>query len=146
MAATAGVPAPNAFIGQTTPPTDEDLRRALGPAKPVWDRLVASLTSEVGVNKQEWKSYSAKMGWSLRLLRGKRTIVWISPLAGSFQVFFILGDKAMQAARESDLPSAILKLLDEAPTYPEGTGVRLDVRRADEFPNVLRLAAIKLSN
>jgi hypothetical protein len=35
---------PNAFIGKAKKPTDAELATALGPAKAVWDQLLAELT------------------------------------------------------------------------------------------------------
>jgi hypothetical protein len=138
--------APNAFIGKAARPTDAELGQALGSAKPVWDRLIADLAAEHEVATQEWNSYSLKAGWALRLLRGKRTIVWMSPLEGCFRVAFILGDKAVAAARQSRLPARVLQLIDQALKYPEGTGLRMEIRGPKDIPAVKKLAVIKLEN
>lgn len=63
--------APNAFIGRTEKPSDADLTKALGPAKPIWDGLVTDMAVQHGVATREWKSHSPKTGWALRLMRGK---------------------------------------------------------------------------
>lgn len=136
----------NAFIGKTTPPTDSELARVLGSAKAVWDQLLADLAQESGVSGHEWKCHSPKWGWSLRGKRKERTIVWLSPAESVFNVLFILGGKAMQAARESKLPLRIVKVIDEAPKYPEGTGVRLEVKSPRDLGTLKKLAAIKLAN
>ena len=136
----------NAFIGRATKPSDADLAKALGTAKPAWDRLLADLAAQHGVTTQEWKCYSAKAGWSLRLLRGKRTIVWMAPCEGCFRVAFVFGERAVQAARNSGLPARVILIIDEAPKYPEGTGVRLEIRGPKDIPAVMKLAAIKLAN
>ena len=136
----------NAFLGRTTPPSDSDLEKALGRAKPAWDQLAAELASAHDVTTREWKSYGAKSGWSLRLMRGKRTVVWLVPYAGCFQVAFIFGEKALTAIRQSTLPARVLRMLDEAPTYPEGTGLRLEIRTAKDIAVVKTLAAIKLQH
>ena len=102
------VPAQNAFLGKTIRPSDSDLEKALGRAKPLWDQLVAELAAEHGVTTREWKSYAATSGWSLRLMRGKRTVVWLVPYAGSFQVAFIFGEKALTAIRQSAVPARVL--------------------------------------
>ena len=52
----------------------------------------------------------------------------------------------MAAARVSDLSKSTLKLLDEAPKYPEGTGVRLMVKVPKDLPAIRKLALIKLAN
>ena len=137
---------PNAFIGNKEHPTDAELAQALGPAKTAWETLVAELACELNVAVQEWKCYSPKAGWSLRLKRGSRTIVWLTPCRGCFRVAFALGEKAVSAAREADLPARVIRLIDEAEKYPEGTGVRLVVKGPKDVPVLKRLAAIKLAN
>jgi hypothetical protein len=134
----------NAFLGKATRPSDSDLEQALGRVKPLWDRLVAELASEHGVTTREWKSYAARSGWSLRLMRGKRTIVWLAPYAGCFQVAFIFGEKALTAIRQSAVSARVLRMLDEAPKYPEGTGLRFQIKTANDVAVVKELAAIKL--
>ncbi|MCC6585842.1 MAG: DUF3788 domain-containing protein [Bryobacterales bacterium] len=138
--------APNAFIGKPDQPTEADLATVLGPAKPAWDSLLAAMAEQHGVNTQEWKSYSHKAGWSLRLLRAKRTIVWLSPCDKCFCVTFIFGEHALQAARALKLSAQAERALDEAVRYPEGTGVRLLVKAAKDLASVLKLAAAKLQN
>ncbi len=130
---------PNAFIGRTKAPTDEELSAELGEARALWDQLL----KELALPLQEWHSYSAKAGWSLRLKAGKRTIVYVTPCQGGLRVSFALGEKAMQAARDSKLPASVMKILDEAPHYAEGTGVRLDVTTKKDLATVKKLAAAK---
>jgi hypothetical protein len=137
---------PNAFINKPKQPTDAELAAALGPAKATWDQLLADLAQEYGANVREWNSYSLKAGWSLRVKRKARTIVWLAPCPGAFRVAFILGDKAVLAAQEAKLPKRILKIINEAPKYPEGTGVRLEVKSSKDIATLKKLAAIKLAN
>lgn len=136
---------PNAFIGRTTKPTAEEVSAALGATAALWKQLVDWL-AEQGVAEQEWNSSSPKYGWSLRLKLKKRTIVYLGPCDGCFRVAFVLGDRAVAAARESDLSKGVLKLLDEAPRYAEGTGVRLIVKGAKDLAAIRKLALIKLAN
>ena len=137
---------PNAFIGKKAQPTQAEISAALGPAATVWNDLVDSLISELGVTNQEWKSSSPKWGWTLVLSFKKRRIVYLTPCAGSFRASLILGDRAVAAAREAGLSKPVLKLLDEAPHYPEGTGLRLMVKAARDLAAVRKLAQIKLAN
>jgi hypothetical protein len=136
---------PNAFVGHAAKPTTEELTAALGPTASIWNQLVANM-AELGLTVQEWNSYSVKAGWSLRLKLKKRNILYMSPCKGCFQVAFILGARAVEAARESKLPKAILKTIEDAPRYPEGTGVRLLVKHSSDLPAIRKLAAIKLAN
>jgi Protein of unknown function (DUF3788) len=136
----------NAFIGHPTPPTDVELSQALGAPKALWDRIIAELSQEFGVPLQEWKCYSRKSGWAMRVMRGKRTIVWLAPCAGSIQVAFIIGDRAIKAARTNGGSAKLLRLLDKGQKYPEGTGVRLNIKNDKDLPLVKELAALKLAN
>ena len=136
---------PNAFIGHATQPTPEELSTALGPTSSIWNQLVANL-AELGVTIQEWNSYSVKAGWSLRLKLKKRIIIHMAPCKDHFRVAFIFGDKALNAAREIKLPQTIVQIIKDAPRYPEGTGVRLLVKRMSDLAAIQKLAAVKLAN
>ena len=135
----------NAFIGKTTRPTEAEVDAALGSTAALWKQLV-SWMAEQGAAIQEWNSYSPKAGWALRLKVKKRNIVYLGPCAGCFRVSFILGDKAIAAARKDDLSNSTLKILDEAPRYSEGTGVRLMVKAAKDLAAIKKLALIKMAN
>ncbi|MBZ5591670.1 MAG: DUF3788 domain-containing protein [Acidobacteriia bacterium] len=137
---------PNAFIGKEKKPTEAELAAELGPAKSLWDRLIAELADESNIVTQEWNSYSPKAGWLLRLKREKRTILYLSPCRGCFRASLALGEKAVQAARQSGLPQRVMKVIDEAKRYAEGTGVRIDVNGPGDIPIVKKLAAVKLEN
>jgi hypothetical protein len=136
---------PNAFIGRTTLPTPQEVTAALGSTAEEWKQLVDWLATQ-GAADQEWKSSGAKYGWSLLLKLKKRTIIYLSPCDGCFRAAFALGDRAVAAARESDLSKGVLKLLDEAPRYAEGTGLRLMVKGPKDLAAIRQLALIKLAN
>ena len=135
----------NAFIGKTTKPTEAEVAAALSSTAALWKQLV-NWMAEQGVGESEWNSYSPKAGWALKLKQKKRTIVYLAPCAGCFRVAFALGDKAVAAARKVDQAKSTLKLLDEAPRYAEGTGVRLMVKDAKDLTVIKKLALIKLEN
>jgi Protein of unknown function (DUF3788) len=134
----------NAFIGQAETPTEEDLSAALGNSYPLWKDLVADLKRELALDKEEWNTYSSKAGWSLRLQRKKRNIVYLSPAEGSFLASFILGDKAIAAAAK--LPTPMRDLIAAGKRYPEGTAIRIEVHNAKDLAMVKVLAKLKLEN
>jgi hypothetical protein len=100
---------------------------------------------EQGADTHEWKSSGAKYGWALRLKRKDRNIVYLAPCSGCFRVAFILGDKAMKAVHDTTFPAAVTQVIAESPRYPEGTGIRLLVRKPKDLAPLRRLAAIKLA-
>ena len=123
---------PNAFISKTQKPTDKE--------------VVTDLAVEHGVDTQEWNSYSKKAGWSLRLKRKDRVIVYLSPHCGCFTASFALGDKAVQVAKRSGLSPQVIKIINEAKRYAEGAAVRIEVKAAKDVTSVIRIAIAKLEN
>ena len=137
---------PNAFIDKSKKPTAAELTAALGPAKALWDQLLAGLADERNLTVQEWNSYSRKAGWSLRLKLKDRNILYLTPCEGCFFVSFALGDKAVKAARQSRLPQSVIKTINEARRYAEGTGIRMEIKKPKDIEIVKQLAAIKLAH
>ena len=136
----------NAFIDKPKKPTAAELTAALGPSKALWDQLLAGLADEHNLTVQEWNSYSRKAGWSLRLKLKDRNILYLTPCQGCFFVSFALGDKAVQAARQSGLPQSVIKIIDEARRYAEGTGIRIEMKKPRDIKIAKQLAAIKLDH
>jgi Protein of unknown function (DUF3788) len=136
----------NAFIGKTTQPTQKELAAELGNTNALWEQLVAGITNDCGITEQEWNSYSPKAGWALRLKRKKRNIVYLAPCHGAFRVSFVLGDKAMDVARGIKFPEKVRKIIKDAPHYPEGSGVRLEIKTAADLKAVKQLAKVKIEN
>jgi len=137
---------PNAFIGKPGQPTARELAAELGAAQALWDRLLAELATKLKLTASEWNSYSPKAGWSLRLKLKERNIVYLSPHRGCFTASFALGDKAVTAARASNLPRSVIEIVDRAKRYAEGTAVRIEVRGVKDIEPVVKIAEIKLAN
>ena len=136
---------PNAFIGKKTPPTSKDVVSKLGASAPAWRELVQWLKQQ-GLACNEWHSVSPKYGWALLSVLKARRIAYLGPCDGCFRVSFVLGDKAVAAARASDLPKAILKEIAGSRRYAEGTGVRLTVNKPEDLPAIRKLVEIKMQN
>jgi len=135
----------NAFAGQAKKPTEKALQSALGQSLELWKRLIADLKREFHLDG-EWHTSSVKLGWSLRLQQKKRNIVYLGPRSGFFVAAFALGDKAIAAARKTDLTASTRKLIDEARRYAEGTAVRIDVTKPEDLDTVKTLVRIKTEN
>jgi len=136
---------PNAFVGKKSQPTTHEIKAALGPAAVPWDELIAWLTG-LGLHCNEWQSISPKYGWSLRPKLKERTILYMGPCESCFRVSFALSDKAVAAARASNLPKDLISEIAGARRYAEGTGVRIIVKKSGDLAPVRKLAEIKLSS
>ena len=132
--------ATNAFIGKQKKPTAE-----LGEKQALWDDLLQGL-AELGADGHEWSSYSRKAGWSLKVLHKQRVIVYLTPLHDGMRASFALGDRAIEIVRKTKFPSKVLKIVNEAKRYVEGTAVRVEVTSSFDVEAVVKLAAIKMAN
>jgi hypothetical protein len=136
----------NAFVGHAIQPTEPELASVLGKSHTLWQSLVAELRQDLKLDGEEWNSYSIKAGWSLRLQRKKRNIVYLSPRQGYFLAAFSLGDKAIAATKTTKLPTQITKIIKDAKRYAEGTAVRIEVGDPNDIAAVKALARIKVEN
>lgn len=131
-----------AFHDPSAPPADRELIAALGTAGPLWRRFIRDVRVSCGPLADEW-SYSKAFGWTLRLKQPARYLVYLTPDRSHFLASFALGEKACQAIREAGVPAAILAIIDAAPKYAEGRGVRIPVRTKADLEGVLTIAGIK---
>jgi hypothetical protein len=135
----------SAFDDKMKPPQPQDLAVTLGKTFVFWNELKAKIEGKIGPTSFEWGYTSKTTGWGMRAKTDKRTILYLTPCEGYFLASFALGEKAVKIARESNLPANVLKIIESAPKYAEGRGVRLEVRSARDVRNVEKLATIKMS-
>ena len=133
------------FDDRAHQPSDEDVAAVLGKTYPRWQELKARIEGRFAPVTVEWGFPTKGSGWGLRLSAPKRTVLYMTPRTGHFLVSFALGEKAVLAAREARLPAAMLAIIDAAPRYAEGRGVRLEVRTPADVSHVEKLAVIKMS-
>ncbi|UCG85726.1 MAG: DUF3788 domain-containing protein [Gemmatimonadota bacterium] len=136
----------SAFDDKSAPPKADQLATALGRARRLWEDLVTALASQHPPLTETWKFGGKQWGWALQLKQRKRTVVYLTPCRGHLMAGFALGEKAVNAAHRSDLPSSVLAVIDSAKKYAEGRAVRLEVRTKKDAAAVQQLAAIKMAN
>ena len=133
------------FDNKAAQPDDAALAAALGATKPLWDGLLRRLEALDGVDV-EWKFYGKKHGWQVKAIwKKKKALVYLIPHADSFLAGLGLSDRAVEVLLTSDLPSALVTAIAEAPSFPEGHPARVEVTDAGEANIVERLLDIKLA-
>jgi hypothetical protein len=126
-------------------PSRNDLARELGRSWAAWKDLTGALSGRFGPLTEDWRYAGDRWGWSLRLKRKDRTIVYLLPCRKFFRVTMVLGDKAVRKALASELPEEVVTAIKGAKKYPEGTALRFEVRFKKELPPVVRLVESKMS-
>jgi hypothetical protein len=133
------------FDDKSRQPTEADLARALKGSFVFWNDLKKRIASRFTPLTVEWGFTSKTTGWGLRLKHKERIVLYMTPCEGYFLASFALGQKAVQAARNSELPASIMQVVDSARKYAEGRGVRLKVTSARDVRSIEKLAVIKMS-
>ena len=126
-------------------PDDRILSAVLGEtAFKRWTGIKASIESAHGATKDEWKFYSAKSGWVLKLLLKKRNLFFMIPGEKKFTLGFLFGDRAVEEISRSELPATMIREVKDARRYAEGRGLRIEVRNREAVNHVLKLVDIKV--
>jgi len=126
-------------------PAAVELEALLGASAQMWGEIVSAIAGNHAPVTQSWNFGGAKYGWTLRLKRKERIILYMIPQVGGFLVGLVLGERAVEKARDSRLPESVRVLIDEAPRYAEGRGFRMPVQSAEDVLAVVRLAGIKMA-
>jgi hypothetical protein len=137
---------PSVFLDRGAPPTRAGLETVLGKTMSLWTELQASVGATFAPLGEKW-SYSGKShGWLLQLKYGKKTVVNLVPCRNYFVASLALNEKGCEAAQWSGLSEAALDIVRQAPKYPEGRGVRLEVRSKKDLADVKKLASIRMDS
>jgi hypothetical protein len=136
----------SAFGDKNGQPDDTAIAEVLGPASSLWPELRAAMQAAHGPLVEEWNYSGKAYGWSLRLKRKTRTLVYMTPCRNYFLASLALGEKACRAAHDGGIAPAMLAIIDAAPKYAEGRGVRIEVRRNQDVRHVLQVVALKAAH
>lgn len=124
-------------------PNDEMLAGVLMDSKAFWDSIKNHVAKTYGNVSEQWKYYSKSAGWMLVIKSSERTIVYLIPLNGYFKANFVFGEKAVIAAKNTDLPEAVIALIFEAKLNMEGRSFMIDVKTEADIDTVTKLVEIK---
>jgi hypothetical protein len=135
------------FDDKSKQPTKQMLAKAIGKQYQLWTEIAEYVVEKYPKAIEEWKYFTIKKyGWSFRIKDKKRNIIYMGPRENSLTVAFLFSDKGVQAVQESSLPQSIKDELRNAKKYPEGRGIRLQVKTSADVANIKTLVDIKLAN
>jgi hypothetical protein len=125
-------------------PRPAALRAHLGKATDLWEAVIGLACGRSPQLAEAWHFAGVKVGWTLRLVAKARILIYLLPEEGTFRIGIVLGKKAVATAREAGLSPAAAAILDAAPIYAEGLGVRFHVVSRDDLRTFAELLAIKV--
>jgi hypothetical protein len=119
-------------------PNEEALRAALKDTQVLWDKIL-----DISGGKGEWKFYGKAAGWTFQVKKGKRTLFYMMPKEGWFQMTFVYGERAVEAAQAYELPKNVLDDLLQAKAYVEGRSVAIKITSNKDIDVVEKMLQLK---
>lgn len=104
----------------------------LGDAYPGFQALVSRRSETTA----EWRRYSKKSPWVLKVSQGKRTLFYARPDFGKLKVTVLLGGRAAEAALAGQVRKQLHASIREAKVFPEGRPVSVWIKRPADLAKV----------
>src|SRR5690242_20644864 len=95
-----------AFFDKELPPTERQVASILGATAPLWETVQEKITEQVPDVRVSWGFTNRATGWSLRVKRGERVLVYLTPTEGHFLASLGLSESAVAAAKDAKLPKS----------------------------------------
>ncbi len=134
------------FTDKSIEPDEIALMEVIGEKAEYLKEILNHIHIELDNIKIEWKHYGKKYGWQMKVFKKKRNLLFLLPFKNDFSIVFVLGDKAVAACENSDLPKDLIETIKNEKKYMEGRGVRIDVRSKGDVDIVKTLLKIKVEN
>ena len=111
------------FDDKESLPEGASLKKALGMAYSAY-REILRLTDGFS---QEWKYYSKKYGWQLKVGKKGKALFYLTPGEKCLRLGFAVRETEKDALLNSKLPAKVKEELKSAKRYPEGYPLRLAI-------------------
>lgn len=122
-----------------SPPSTGKLAGLLGKSHAAFRTLTVRATATC-----EWRRYSAKSPWVLKVSQGDRTLFYVTPKVQQFEVTVVLGERAVATALAGRVRKELHESIRSAKPYVEGRPVRVVVTSEADLAGVEELVAVKL--
>jgi hypothetical protein len=132
------------FTERSHPPSPEEIRLALGPRYPLWERLTRFITTRYQVSG-EWSTWGpVKHGWGLRYRTRGRALVALYPQEGMIIAQVVLGRAQAVQALQLELGEKVGMMLREAPQLRDGRWLSIPVLDEADAGDVEQLLLVKM--
>ena len=101
-----------------------------------YNKLISYLENEYDPLTNEWKFYSKKAGWALRISNKKRNLVFLSPNEDYFLGTVNMGVKISKIALNSDISDNTKDIIKQTKVYTEGISILIKVRNEEDLEDI----------
>jgi hypothetical protein len=83
--------------------------------------------------EQEWRHYGKKYGWKLKIHADDKTLLELTVAEGWFLVAMAIRGKELQDLKTDPAAAALADIADAGSSFPEGYGIKVEVRDQASF-------------
>ena len=120
------------FVEKDKQPTGKSLAEALGGSYESFVELVRLTDSLI----QDWKFYSPKYGWSLKVFQKKKVLFYLTPNAGQFSYGMALRESERDLILGSNISDELKVVLADEKKVMEGYPLRLEVQNNQQLTDI----------
>jgi len=131
------------FDNKEIVPNDEDLEDVLKSSLNIWNNLISYLGDEYGSLNKEWKFYSKKAGWSLRVSDKKRNLLFLIPNNDYFIATVNMGVKVSKIVLDLDISDNTKNLIKQAKKYREGISILINVTNEEDLKDIKTILNVR---
>ena len=135
--------AKSVYLDKIIQPDEAMLSASVGRQKEQWDAIVLFVSETYAACTQEWKYYGKAWGWSLVLKSKTKTLCYLTPAEGYFQVSIIFNDKGRAMAANAALPETVLQAVDASKSNPQNIPYDFNVRENDDVDIAKKLIEVR---
>lgn len=128
-----------------TYPDDAVIFAHLGRTRPLWEAFFAAMHADHPEFTPEWRYYNDGKSWLMKITHKKRTIVWLSVVAGGFRITAYLTEKARAAVKASGLSDECKEQFLKGKRYGKLVAVTVTFRRKGDLADARELLALKVA-
>jgi hypothetical protein len=121
------------LIDKDHQPSDEELQAVLKRSFTHFNKIRELSKDQI----QEWKYYGKKNGWLFKVSNKKRSLFYISPLAGSFLAGMTVNEADKELVLQSSCDDVIKSELREAKKYMEGYPIPITIKTKKDLDQLL---------
>ena len=131
------------YLDKGTQPDEVMLTVALGEHKWYWDEILRHITEGYAAVSWEWKYYGIAWGWSFVVKSKTKTLCYLIPAEGRFDVAIIFNDKGRALASGTELPEPVKMAIEATKNNPQNIPYDFCVLGKDDVETAQKLIAIR---
>lgn len=130
------------FVDKDHPPSEEELRAALGQQYPLWEQLQQFILDTYHM-PGEMSFGGKKYGWNLWYRKSGKSLVSLYPQQEHLVAQVVLGKVQVEQALQLELGEHVGRILRETPQLHDGRWLFIPVRSTQDAVDVQQLLLVK---